>query len=148
MGSFHKLLLSLPLKVRRKFLSSSKVQNHDMLTNVFLQAADANLLPRENIQFIEKPVITNRGIVFPHHIGLSDGISMSGKGVEGLLDSFGLTSSGEKGSVQVGPCCPDRRAPQKTYQASLVIDIVKQDVKNENKYLPSITQVAANLLDR
>lgn len=59
------------------------------------------MLPNHKILNESKSLVvsTNRGLEFPSPIGLSDGVSLDGRGIDGLLDSFGTSNSGEKGSV-------------------------------------------------
>ena len=80
-----------------------------MLQTIFLKAGELNLLPKEPLN-CSKPqmVTTQRGLEFPCSVGLAKGVSIEGRGIDGLLDSFGVSSDGLSGSVLVGPCCPER----------------------------------------
>jgi hypothetical protein len=99
-------------------------------------ADDSNLIVR-----------TRRGLEFPSPLGLADTVSTNGRGVEGLLDSFGVSKHFLKGSVQVGPVCPDNQfaANQTEKQLSLRDD---GSVSFKPFKQASFAQVAANLLSR
>lgn len=68
--------------------------------------------------------------MLPSPIGLAEGISSDGKGIDGLLDCLLTQADKTKGSVLIGPCCPDRKAPAKTMQSSLKIDLENLTVDN------------------
>ena len=74
---------------------------------MFLKAGEINLLPKEPCSEKQR-VETHRGLEFPCAVGLAKGVSIEGHGIDGLLDSFGVSSDGLTGSVLVGPCCPER----------------------------------------
>jgi len=44
-------------------------------------------------------VKTARGLQFPQPVGMSDGVTLDGKGLDGLLDCLGVQADGSKGSV-------------------------------------------------
>ena len=86
------------------------VKNHDVLLAAYLRAAHLNLLPLPKSETPDSAmtVVTSRGLEFPSPVGLADGIVSEGRGLDGVMDAFGHSPPhGTKGSVQVGPCCPD-----------------------------------------
>ena len=51
---------------------------------------------------------------------MADGVVVDGKGIDGVLDCMGTQPrTGAKGSVQIGPCCPETKTPGKTMAVSL-----------------------------
>ncbi len=68
------------------------LQNHDSLRSRFLDAANMNLLPCEIAKDDTKLIVkTKRGLQFPTPLGLADGVSVDGRGTDGLLDCFGTS---------------------------------------------------------
>jgi hypothetical protein len=120
------------------------LQNHDGLRSRFLDAADCNLLPCPASEDDSKLIVeTKRGLKFPTPFGLADGVSVDGRGTDGLLDCFGTSATGSKGSVQLGPCCPEGKSGVKR---SLVIS--SDHVEDSLNKIPTIMFTAQNLIER
>ena len=61
-----------------------------MLLGQFLRASSFNLLPRQTLEQLPLQVKTSRGLTLPTPLGFADGVSVTGEGLDGLLDCFGV----------------------------------------------------------